>query len=108
MGGNELDNILEKARELFTDKALQNTQRILILVALYLTKRLGFIDLVRATGIDKGRLAYHLEVLEKHGLVSRRRYITLLGPRIYIEITSKGEEKIIRILEILGRVAGRR
>jgi len=96
--------LLERVRDIFTGKPLQNTQRILILVALYLSKRLGFTDLVKVTGIDKGRMACHLEVLEKHGLVKKKKYIMLLGPRTYIEITKEGEETLENILKALDRI----
>ncbi len=65
MENKQLMKIMEEARSLLADEPLQNTQRILILVALYLSKRLTFTELSRITGIDKGRLEYHLEVPEK-------------------------------------------
>jgi len=90
------------------DKAILNTQRLLILVALYLSGRLVFTDLVRITGIDKGKLGYHLSILEEKDLIRRRRHLTLLGPRLYIEITSKGERVLEQIIEALAKVTKNR
>ena len=91
-------------KSVLIDKTISNTQRILILITLYLSTRLMFIELSRITGIDKGRLEYHLEILEREGLVKRRNHITLLGPRVYVEITERGEEIVEKIIDLLNRV----
>ncbi len=104
MESMDLDRILSEARDVLKDKALQNTQRILILTTLYLTERLGFTELARVTGIDKGKLEYHINVLEKEGYVERRMYITILGPRLFIKITSKGKERILHTIKVLAEI----
>lgn len=87
------------------DKSILNTQRILILTALYLSDRLMFIELSRITGIDKGSLEYHLKILEENGLVDRKTYITLTGPRIYLEITGKGRELMKKIIRYFNQLS---
>ncbi len=102
-----LEELLEKARDLFSDKALQNSQRILLLITLYMADRLIFTDLARVTGIDKGRLEYHLRVLEERGYIVRKRFITIAGPRLYIAITREGREKVREVLRVLSSIAGK-
>ncbi len=101
---NEVNNIVRELRDILLDKTIVNIQRLLILIALYLSKRLSFKELVKITGIDKGRLEYHLNILIKEGLLQRKNYITLTGPRVYLEITSKGEEYLEKIIVYLKKI----
>lgn len=101
---DKLEELLRSLRNVLVDRAILNTQRLLILVALYLSGKLVFIDLVRITGIDKGKLEYHLSVLEEEGLIRRRRHLTLIGPRLYIEITCKGERILEQVIEALTNI----
>ncbi len=102
------EDLLTSIKETLLDKAIANTQRILILVTLYLTKKLTFTELSRITSIEKGKLAYHVKVLEKKGYVTNRKHITIMGPRTFIEITAKGEDKIREIIDKLTRLVSRR
>ena len=104
---DELEKLLNEVKGVLRSKAVLNTQRLMILIALYLSGRLLFTDLARVTGIGKGRLEYHLDVLEKEGLIRRRRYLTLLGPRVYIEITKEGEGLLKEVINALSKVVKR-
>ncbi len=102
--GNKIDDIVRELRGILLDKTIVNVQRLLILIALYLSKRLSFKELVKITGIDKGRLEYHLKILIDEGLLRRKNYITLTGPRVYLEITSKGEEYLEKVIAYLKKI----
>ncbi len=91
-------------KSLLRDRALANTQRILVLAALYLADRLCLSDLARVTGIDKGSLEYHLRVLEEKGFVVRKRILTPLGPRLFVEITDRGKNAVRELAKALSSV----
>ncbi len=99
MGGG-LD-LLAELREVLASRAFLNAQRILILIALYLAGRLMFTELSKVTGIGKGALEHHLGVLIGEGLVVRRYYLTLRGPRLFLKLTEKGKVEVEKMLEAM-------
>jgi DNA-binding transcriptional ArsR family regulator len=76
--------------EILGTRALQNSSRLSILIALYVLKKAIFSDIVRYTGQPKSSVYQSLQILEDEGLVMVRYAITFKGPRKVIEITSKG------------------
>ncbi|RLG82195.1 MAG: ArsR family transcriptional regulator [Thermoprotei archaeon] len=97
---------MEKIASVLREREVLNSQRLLILLALYLSGRLCFADLCRVTGLPKGRVWHHVQVLEEEGLVRRRCRPTLMGPRLYIEITNSGEELVKELLDALAGLRG--
>ncbi len=102
------EDLLTSIKETLLDKAIANTQRILILVTLYLAKKLTLTELSRITGIEKGKLVYHIRVLEEKGYVVNKKHITVMGPRTFIEITARGEGKVREIIDKLTKLVSRR
>jgi len=94
------EEVARGLREVAGLRAIANIQRLAVLVALHLAGRLTFTELSRVTGIGKGSLEHHLKVLEEEGLVKRNRHLTLLGPRVFIGITSKGSEVVRKSLKL--------
>jgi len=87
-----------------SDPCLKSSTRVLILFSLALNSRLGFIDLLNLTGTGKGSLSNHLEKLEASGYIRTSRTMTFGGPRIVAEISPKGMEAYVSLVEAVGRL----
>ena len=83
-------DVLKALGEQLSDPALKSSTRVLILVSLAVSGKLGFLDLLQLTGMGKGSLSNHLEKLEAAGYVKTRRTMVWGGHRVVVEITEKG------------------
>jgi DNA-binding MarR family transcriptional regulator len=84
------EEALKSLREQLSDPCLKSSTRVLILISLAMNTRLGFIDLLRLTGMGKGSLSNHLEKLEAAEYVKTKRVMVWGGHRVMVEITPKG------------------
>ncbi|MEM1638155.1 MAG: transcriptional regulator [Pyrobaculum sp.] len=79
---------------------LDNTTRMLILIALYVHGRLEFVELLYLTGAPKSSLHYHLSELEKHGLIALRKAVRSRQVTV-AELTDKGRQVVEQVLKAL-------
>lgn len=84
--------------------ALRSSTRQAILMCLALNKKMRFTDLISLTGTGKGSLWNHIDHLERAGLVIRSKVSFFTSPRMYVEITPKGERVYEKLLDVIGRI----
>jgi DNA-binding MarR family transcriptional regulator len=94
----------EKLRKLATSP-LGNPTRLAIALYLLSRERSTFIELAKALKMTPGNVEFHLNALEKAGIV-RTYYGFGKRPRKFVEITEKGIEELEMILKILREVVG--
>lgn len=80
--------------------------RVGIMMALLGSKRATFTELLLAVKTPKSSLNKNLGILEDSGFVKQRRgFLSASGPRVIVEITSKGEEAVKKHLELMRELA---
>ncbi|PYB67646.1 ArsR family transcriptional regulator [Thermoplasma sp. Kam2015] len=89
--------------DLANDPILSSGARIGILIALFGVGKSTFTDLLRSTGLAKSSLYMHLQVLEKHGLITVKTEFTRARPRAIVRITEAGMKEINHYFDIIKR-----
>ena len=96
---------IEELMKLLRDKALNNSVRLGILLALYYVgDYMTFNDLWRSLGIPKSTLHKHLTILKDAGLIEYRRGITIIGVRTIVRLTDEGKAVVRKYLELVSRL----
>ncbi len=90
---------MDLLNEQLGDPSLRSSTRILILMLLSVHKKMGFVELLRFTGLGRSSLGNHLSKLEAAGYVRTRMVKSFLGRRQVIEITQKGLEECRTLLQ---------
>ncbi len=89
-------------RKIASSGPIWNSSRIGIMVALLISRRATFTDLLIATGLQKSSLSRSIEILEDNGyIITRYGFLKAGGIRKIIEITQEGEEAIKEYLLLL-------
>ena len=98
-------NEIEELMKLLRDKALNNSVRLGILLALYYVgDYMTFNDLWRFLGIPKSTLHKHLTILKDSGLIEYKRGITIIGVRTIVRLTDEGKAVVKKYLELVSRL----
>lgn len=96
---------VKELMRLLRDRALNNSIRLGILLALYYVgDYIAFNDLQRFLGIPKSSLHKHLMILKDQGLIEYKRGITIFGVRTIIKLTNEGKAVIKKYLELINRL----
>jgi len=85
-----------------TSRALSNSNRVKILLALYKKETISFNELANLINISSPTLTFHLSILLEAGLVSNTMTNPGLSPTrafSFYEITEKGE-KLLEMFEV--------
>ncbi|BCS92223.1 transcriptional regulator [Metallosphaera javensis (ex Sakai et al. 2022)] len=90
--------------QFLNNRALNNSVRLGILIALSNFERLSFSELLEYTKIQKSSLYMHLQVLEEEGLITIKKQFTLSGPRTYASITDKGKDTIKKYFDLVNKL----
>ncbi|ARM75363.1 transcriptional regulator [Acidianus manzaensis] len=98
------DNVKELLEFLSNNKALNNSVRLGILIALSNFEKLSFSELLEYTKIQKSSLLMHLQVLEEEGLIIIKKQFTLSGPRTFANITTKGKDTVKKYFELINKL----
>lgn len=85
-------SLIRMLSEQMNEPVLKSSARILIIITLFIHKKLTFTEIQEALGAGKGSLSNHIEKLEKSGLVTVLTVPTIFGPRVVVEITENGIE----------------
>ena len=87
--------------QFLNNRALNNSVRLAILLALYTFTEMTFSELLEYSRLQKSSLAMHIQVLEEEGFVVSQKKFTINGVRTFIKITDKGKEVIKEYLRLL-------
>ena len=87
--------------QFLNNRALNNSVRLAILLALYTFTEMTFSELLEYSKLQKSSLAMHIQVLEEEGFVVSQKKFTINGVRTFIKITDKGKEVIKEYLKLL-------
>jgi len=100
-GGVLMDKELGELVRILKSKAIADSTRLGILIALYyLNDEITFSNLRRDLEIPKSSLHFHLSILKDEGLISVKTRLTSYGPRTLIRITDAGRELIKKYLDL--------
>jgi len=87
--------------QFLNNRALNNSVRLAILLALYTFTEMSFSELLEYSKLQKSSLAMHIQVLEEEGFVISQKKFTINGVRTFIKITDKGKEVVKEYLKLL-------
>jgi len=87
--------------QFLNNRALNNSVRLAILLALYTFTEMSFSELLEYSRLQKSSLSMHIQVLEEEGFVVSQKKFTINGVRTFIKITDKGKEVIKEYLKLL-------
>jgi len=87
--------------QFLNNRALNNSVRLAILLALYTFTEMSFSELLEYSRLQKSSLAMHIQVLEEEGFVVSQKKFTINGVRTFIKITDKGKEVVKEYLKLL-------
>jgi len=87
--------------QFLNNRALNNSVRLAILLALYTFTEMSFSELLEYSKLQKSSLAMHIQVLEEEGFVVSQKKFTINGVRTFIKITDKGKEVVKEYLKLL-------
>lgn len=109
-GAADKNKVKEEEEDLVSEIGLpgpfSNSARVGIMTALLGFKWATFTELLLAVKTPKSSLNKNLGILEDHGFIRQRRgFLPSHGPRVFIEITPKGEEAIKKHLELMRSLA---
>ena len=93
---------IEKLREL-ASSPLGNPTRLAIAIYLLSRERSTFIELAKALKMTPGNVEFHLNALEKAGIV-KTYYGFGRRPRKFVELTEEGIEELEKVIKILREV----
>lgn len=82
--------------------------RLQIMTFLQLSKKAKFSELKSELGITDGNLGSHLQKLEDEKLIKVKKKFVAKKPLSLIYITEKGEEELVRYLDVLRSVIKKR
>ncbi|AAK42293.1 ArsR family transcriptional regulator [Saccharolobus solfataricus] len=102
-----MSNEEERIKELIqflNNRALNNSVRLAILIALYTFGQMTFSELLEYSRIPKSSLTMHLQILEEEGLAVSKKGFTVNGVRTFVRITDKGKETVKEYFKIIGDV----
>ncbi|GGP20992.1 transcriptional regulator [Thermocladium modestius] len=99
-----MDDINELMK-LLSNKALNSSVRLGILLALYYVGGyITFSDIRSSLDMPKSSLHKHLTILKEEGLIEHRRAITPLGIRTVIKLTDRGEAIVEKYIRLIGQL----
>ncbi|AAY79923.1 transcriptional regulator [Sulfolobus acidocaldarius] len=96
----ELDKLVDLIK---SNKALNVSVRLGILLGLYYVKSAWFKDLIESTRLNKAELYQHLKAMHKSGYLKISYMPTPSGKRMRVVITEEGEKVAREILKLLGK-----
>ncbi|BFH74210.1 transcriptional regulator [Sulfurisphaera javensis] len=100
----ENKNNIKDLLQFLNNRALNNSVRLGILIALSNFERLSFSELLEYTKIRKSSLLMYLKVLEEEGLITVKKQFTLYRPRTYASITDKGKDTIKKYFDLVNKI----
>ena len=93
--------------QFLNNRALNNSVRLAILLALYTFTEMTFSELLEYSRLQKSSLSMHIQVLEEEGFVVSQKKFTINGVRTFIKITDKGKEVVKEYLKLLEGLKGK-
>ncbi|WP_337860680.1 MarR family winged helix-turn-helix transcriptional regulator [Ferroplasma sp.] len=102
---NDTNKLIENLSIIASDPALKSSSRLLILIILYINKKMSFTDLLHSTMMGKGSLSNHIDKMKEEGLITTKNVFRLSGPGIMIEITGKGENIYQNYIDIINKLS---
>ena len=95
---------IKDIRHLLDQEAFKSSVRILILISLAINDKMYFMDLCKLTGIGKGSLSNHLNILMKSGYITDKTVFSIAGPRRLIYITNQGRQFYDMYIKLIGNL----
>ena len=88
------------------DPVIHQPVRLQLMTFLHLAKKTTFSEIKKELNITDGNLGSHLAKLESEKYITVKKSFRLNKPTTTIEITKKGEEELIRYVDLLKGLIG--
>ncbi|QGA53696.1 ArsR family transcriptional regulator [Sulfolobus sp. E5-1-F] len=102
---NSEEERIKELIQFLNNRALNNSVRLAILIALHTFGQMTFSELLEYSQIPKSSLLMHLQILEEEGLAIIKKGFTVNGVRTFVKITDKGRETVKEYLRLIGNIS---
>ena len=99
-----MGKLLEELSTRLGEPVMKSSQRLLIIIILWINGKMRFYELQSTLGIGKGSLSNHLDRLADNGIISMKDILTIAGPGKSIELTGKGREIMEQYSRIMSMI----
>lgn len=100
---SELKNLLRQISVELSNTPLTSSSRLIIIMSLAIDKRIKLSDLMKVTGCGKGSIENHVSKLEEGGFVRTEKISFFKSPRVYAQLTDKGQNFYENYLRLIGK-----
>ena len=99
----ELTDLLRQISVEISNKPMDSSSRLIIIMALAVSKRMKLSDLMKVTGCGKGSIENHISKLESYGFIKTEKISFFKSPRVYAELTDSGKKFYENYLQLVGK-----